>query len=142
MGHRPAEAKDRLARHADYLRCQVRNARLLSPDQQGTIDDLEFIADAIERVVDGKVKSLDQALGLKRGRGRVSSADGKPGKHFQMVLHIVPLILGGLNWEQIIDQLHEEGEFEFYDGAHELEKIFERERVAAMEWYAAKIRQN
>lgn len=147
------KAKDLLRDHAVDLRRQIREAQLARTSPP--TDRLEFIANAIEQVLCGKVPSLDRALGLTRGPGSPGSKGGNTGKHFDLAIEVMCRRAADQSWEDICEALiADEGKLlrQIYADADEreilrlhdslavdtkeLRDICARERDAVMAWVA------
>jgi hypothetical protein len=63
-------------------------------------------------------RSLERALGLRRGKGRPKQ--GTPGKHFQLVRRAFFLKSIGKSWKMVCEELNIQDQREF-------QKIYERE---------------
>lgn len=141
---RKAKAKALLTEHVEFLRRHILELAMapplrstygdrefVGPSMRSDIERLEFIADAIERALSDKAPSLDHAFGLKRGRGKPGSKDGRPGIYFTLICDVIARRASGQKWNEICHELD-------YD-ERELRKIYAREKDAALAWYAEQI---
>ena len=98
------------------------------------IERMEYVATAFERFLCGDAPTLDRAFGVKRlGRPR-----GKPSKHLQWTIDVVPMLAAKMGWGAICEKLGED--LDDSVDARELRRIVKRHWTDAMEWYAARIK--
>ncbi len=74
-------------------------------------------AEAFRQASEGK--SLDDAFGQKRGRGRPRT--GKPGKHFELAQRVFHLRQSGLSWVAVCHEI------EWQADQRDLQRILDRE---------------
>ena len=123
----PAEAAKRLAKLCQQLEDHIDEYKF-EPDQTGVSFELvRWFVDAVRAAKKGS-GSLEQALGLRRGKGRPKEAG--PGKHFQLVRQVFFLReLRGKSWKTVCDELN-------FPDQRELQKIYKRELPKVLRAYA------
>jgi hypothetical protein len=102
----PEQAKAHLKAHAKWLRQEINNLKTVRSAVPTEIERLRYVAAAIERFVKGRVASLDDAFGVKRGKG----ARQKKSEHMALARKAFPLRREGLSWENIASKLSEQGQ--------------------------------
>jgi hypothetical protein len=89
-----------------------------------------LVTNAIDRYLDGKNTSLDDAFGLKR-QGRPKS-DLTKGKHFNLAEKAVIGRMAGKSWRQLCDELG-------FDDARELQRIEKRYRTDVLKKFSKQL---
>jgi hypothetical protein len=132
-GITPEKARAYLEAHARALRGENAKMKLLGGGVSSDIERMEYVAASIERFLRGEAPSLDRAFGIKQmGRRR-----GKPSKHLQWTIEVIPMIMREMSWGDICLELGKQSEDVIDD--REIRRIVERHWDDAMEWYAARI---
>lgn len=119
----PAEVAKWLAKLCQQMENHVDEYKF-EPDQTGVSSELvQWFVAAVK-----KGGSLEQALGLRRGKGRPKATG--PGKHFQLARQVFILReLRGKSWKTVCDELN-------FTDQRELQKIYKRERPKVLRAYA------
>ena len=119
----PAEAAKRLAKLCQQLEDHIDEYKF-EPDQTGVSSELvQWFVAAVK-----KGGSLEQALGLRRGKGRPKETG--PGKHFQVARQVFFLKgLQGKSWKTVCEELN-------FTDQRELQKIYKREEPKVLRAFA------
>jgi hypothetical protein len=122
----PAEAAERLAKLCQQLEDHIDEYKF-ERDQTGVSFELvRWFVDAVRAAKKGS-GSLEQALGLRRGKGRPKET--APGKHFQVAKRVLFLKSRGKSWKTVCDELN-------FTDQRELQKIYKRELPKVLRAYA------
>lgn len=76
-------------------------AELNFPESPISLDLVEYVRDALDAYLSGDVKTLDQAFGIARGKGRTKETK----KHRQIALQALRKRFDGLTWGQIMEDI-------------------------------------
>ena len=122
----PAEAAERLAKLCQQLEDHIDEYKF-ERDQTGVSFELvRWFVDAVRAAKKGS-GSLEQALGLRRGKGRPKET--APGKHFQVAKRVLFLKSRCKSWKTVCDELN-------FTDQRELQKIYKRELPKVLRAYA------
>ena len=122
----PAEAAERLAKLCQQLEDHIDEYKF-ERDQTGVSFELVRWFVAAVRAAKKGSGSLEQALGLRRGKGRPKET--APGKHFQVAKRVLFLKSRGKSWKTVCDELN-------FTDQRELQKIYKRELPKVLRAYA------
>jgi hypothetical protein len=124
--HDPAEAAKRLAKLCQQLENHIDEYKF-ERDQTGISFELVQWFVAAVKAAEKDSGSLEQALGLRRGKGRPKQTG--PGKYFQLVGQVFFLKSRGKSWKTVCDELQ-------FPDQRELQKIYKRELPKVLRAYA------